>query len=697
MFTQNRWPLVMMVVLVISACTEDAPTPTTSKTPEPASSPPAPSTTPPPLSCGDGTTIDLNCPALPDTNATGTITANLLDYDLWAWNSFIALNWPAADPAMAPPQNASAAPQRGLPDTTDRFAAAAYNATTVWETYKEKREIFLFNQVTNMTSSETPLGWNEEPQYGPSDAQVECCSLGACQGGDVFERHLANASGVHSDTLDETIEVASQARETTSALCNGYTDATTPTLEQCEALFPGPTEAQKAVRPPVGPRVFYQGPNDSQPLPLLYEVKLNRGYFDYVVTDNDFYQVTAVRDYISNNGPVTLPARTSGSNMPLKPGTNAGPNPKHIFGPNTGPINYSAATCLSDYQRGEQQCDAGAIQIKAAWINLENATDAEQQNYHTADVLHYKTNESFPGNICKESATYGLAALHIIQRIHQATRKGGNVGSGKDGNQGIPRGGTFVFASWEHIGNDDPTRLTYTNYAAPGGGLLIPPGPYPRLTPTNGGGLPLTRLYDLLPNTKNANTKVHDAIRAANPDSVWLNYRLIGTQYVAAGPPDPLPPQVSSLPEPGAPTPAGFEYPANSGQPYYMANLVVESNVGLQQFQGLPPQPGPEPEKNEIIKVIPHFQHGNKAVGTGGVTSRFMQGKYQRDAKNLAFRTQQGGTSRAFEYNMGGCMGCHGVAQLSGYSFSFVLLENQYGGAPDTVDKFSIAPVVTPP
>ena len=45
--------------------------------------------------------------------------------------------------------------------------------------------------------------------------------------------------------------------------------------------------------------------------------------------------------------------------------------------------------------------------------------------------------------------------------------------------------------------------------------------------------------------------------------------------------------------------------------------------------------------------------------------------------------------------NMGGCMGCHGVAQTSGHTFSFVSLDGQRGIGVDTLatDLFDPAPV----
>jgi hypothetical protein len=38
---------------------------------------------------------------------------------------------------------------------------------------------------------------------------------------------------------------------------------------------------------------------------------------------------------------------------------------------------------------------------------------------------------------------------------------------------------------------------------------------------------------------------------------------------------------------------------------------------------------------------------------------------------------------------MGGCMGCHGVAQTKGYAFSFVLLDGYLGAVTDTQEHFN--------
>jgi hypothetical protein len=647
--------------------------------------PPSPQTA---LSCNDsGVPLDLRCAALPDTGATGTwVDASgtplspppndpqktpgaYLDYDLWAWNSFIALNWPAVMPSD---QNGW---RRGFPDPTASFATAAPDALAVWETFKEKREVFLFDYVTKTPSNETPLPWNAKPRYGPTTAPVPDCP-NTSSANVRFERHLASASEtrkIYYDTLDETAEVASEARETRDALCAGY--VANPAT-QCDKI--GAPTCCSLHGEPVGPRVW-RGDPYRQPgaEPVLYEVKVNYDYFRYVVDDDNLYYLVAKARSAASQGNINLPARTSSATMPPRAGQQA----SGMKGTNPGPMNYSARACLTP--GSPTPCLAGSVQLKAAWMDISDLSSAEQSSYHTAELLVYVTNHAVPGNICKQPKTFGLVGLHIIQRIHQDFTMGGNQTQ-------PPKGGTYVFATWEHTGADDQ-GFTYANYSgAPPTGNPTSLQPYPNIKQAS--ALPLNRVYPPLASTSRATTLVHKALGCPTSGSVWCNYRLIGVQYAATSTPTPEPTQLDSL----VPQSANIEAPAGSGQPYYLANLVIESNVGLQQFQGLPLTIDPH-----VITVIDHYRGNNP----GNVTSSFSTSKFQRDASNLAFRTHMGGrggggqqpSTPVYEYNMGGCMGCHGVAQLSGYSFSFVLLGNQYGAAPDTQTDFAIPPITKPP
>ncbi len=452
----------------------------------------------------DGGALQLGCPAFPNTTPEAQP-----QWDTFAWNSFIAANWPAVDPAANNEQ-------RGFPDLSQSFATAGNDALLVWETFKEKREVFL------QGSTASPGPWNQAPMYGPVGEDIPPCSGS-----------------------------------------------------------PAP------------------------PAPVA-------------------------------GGPY----RTGAQGQPLAPNKKPGPPPS-LSNSVTG---YSAETCVDDVYRkitpgGDlTPCPTGSIHVKSAWIPLQ---DEDPADYHTAQAAFFKTEN---GKTCVAHATFGLVGLHIIQRIHQ--------GSSADANAD-PLGGTFVFATWEHAGNDE-AGFTYANFF-PGQPFEGPPerGFYPLPS----AALPVARKFPILESTQAVNAAVHAAIAAVAPDSVWLNYQLVGVQFQAVD---------VNAPPPAQPAfPVGPNDPTGIGQPFYLANLVIETNDGLQQFQGLPPLAAP----------ISQFQNVITKNGTL---------QFNRQTPNVAYFGQG--------YNMGGCMGCHGVSEVKGYSFSFVLLGGQQGAGVDTQQSFEVPP-----
>ena len=78
-----------------------------------------------------GTSLSFTIPHDADfSDAPSTIQAIQHDFDVFSWQSFVALNWPTG-----PDGNA---------DPTKMIGATGDNAT-VWDTYKESYEIFLPN------------------------------------------------------------------------------------------------------------------------------------------------------------------------------------------------------------------------------------------------------------------------------------------------------------------------------------------------------------------------------------------------------------------------------------------------------------------------------------------------------------------------------------------------------------------------
>jgi mono/diheme cytochrome c family protein len=115
---------------------------------------------------------------------------------------------------------------------------------------------------------------------------------------------------------------------------------------------------------------------------------------------------------------------------------------------------------------------------------------------------------------------------------------------------------------------------------------------------------------------------VNASAQKAITGSVWENYQLVGVQA--------YPVDYSTL---------NIRTSPADKSTYYLSNLVIESNEELQNFRGA--KNATQPDADNI------FAHG----------------------KNM---------------NMGGCMGCHGVAELNGTDFNF-LIKNSPFTSPEVV------------
>ena len=394
--------------------------------------------------------------------------------------------------------------------------------------------------------------------------------------------------------------------------------------------------------------------NPSQP--VLYEVKVNYDYYNYIL-HNQFY-LDPTSDAAAAAGNVRLPYRTSSKEGPSGSGSpvaDTAVDPTQSCEPqsstSTDPhcvTQYKPTFCTAQYAgitpTGDvDPCLIGSIQIKAGWIPV---VDEDVSRYHTAEAAFFRPDGK--GGTCMDAANFALVGIHVIQRVHA-----GAPGTAKADSTG----GTFVFATWEHVDNDQ-AGFTYANYFQGNG---LEPPPHQGFYPQPASALAVTRKYPILSGTQQVNNAVHQALgcKGSAGDSVWCNYQLVGVQFQAV--------DVNKVPT--DPPPANPNDPTGIGQPLYLANLVIETNDGLQQFQGLPPFPS----------VIAHYEPQVMAKNVNA---------FVRDARNLV----SGGNP----VNMGGCMGCHGVAQLRGFSFSFVLEDGQAGAGVDTEKNFVVPPLPPP-
>ena len=599
---------------------------------------------------------NLVCTAPPSTFATVDLSTNCVStmsplclgqaWDAWAWSSFAALNWPAL--ASSDAGNYPSGFVRGVPDTSKAFRTAQPTDVSVWETFKEKRELF--------NPAALPGAWQQltfDPKYAPefSGGEIQMCASADAvklervkKQPRVFARlRKSPTAGTTENTGDETAEVASPAQESTDDLCAGFTSTTNPTRDYCEKnLYPPQVPGQTSVpytaggpnpqRYPVGPRVFKGAP--AQDHFLYYEVKVNYDYYAYVaqpiivggqtvVTSLNTYS-TAIHQALHNL--IELPVRTGAASV--------GNNPQAV-------LNYSAAKTAATYQSLNQNPGSnpikslpglGSIQLKAAWVPSK-LLDGDPNTYHLTDAVYYKDSPSQPNGLCYDVEQFGLIGLHIIQRVH----------AGAPGGAPEAAGGTYIFATWEHQSIGNGAGYSYVNYSKFAHNTEVP-------FPNTAAGLAVARLKPYpLPTTQALDVQV----KADLPNAVWKNYRLIGTQFMAMDVGDPNAEQRSTA----------------AGQPLYLANLVIETNRGLQQFQGQPPGQAP-----------------NANFAGNGVPKNYQF--FQPTETNMSFAKKA--------INMGGCMGCHGVAQTQGFSFSFVLQDGNKGLIPDTGTSIAIPPVQPP-
>ncbi len=579
--------------------------------------------------------IDINTIAPPNTNPKAQP-----DFDIFAWNSFIALSWPAIEPDQ------SNGYIRGIPDTSKSFATAQSGDLLVWETFKEKREIF--NQTTT-TGADTLLPWNAPIDYGDLVPATD----------DTISAPYGTPS-----TLIRTFH-QSRKQLTPITSFNAFDETAEVGSEVLEAHYPDSTTVNPILHRPVGPRVWKGVPSDSTP--VLYEVKLNYDYYNYVKA-NEYYTdnlagITAAADAAQ----IRLPYRTSSAYGPK--GQSAGDK----YAIKTG---YDQSYTASQYdsinsslmEKNNVPPLIGSMQFKAAWVMLDPAKD-DVSKYHTSEALYY---QSVNGQPVAFEGLFGLIGLHIIQRVHLTNNEA-------DAN---PTGGTFIFATWEHTSlRADTTLYTYSNYYNPevdpgadtlaNGDYKYPQGFYPPINRTldNDGVYEVKAKFPIISNAGNTmapgTAEVNSMVHSMLPDgSVWKNYQLVGTQFVA------IDVNSSSLMEAAGKSsryPVTENDPQGIGLPVYLANVVIETNEGLQHFQGQPPG------------TLPIANYEGAGVGVNN-TNNFL-----RNNNNTSFNRTA--------YNMGGCMGCHGVAQSKGFSFSFVLLGGREGAKTDTETNFEIPPL----
>lgn len=280
---------------------------------------------------------------------------------------------------------------------------------------------------------------------------------------------------------------------------------------------------------------------------VLYQAKVNRDEYNYIYTH---YPKKAALDS----------ARLYTQRMISE---------NHYYYPGV----KNSCNCPDNYQGVSLPCGnkqtgrIGAMEVKTAWRELTPKDTASL--FLTRTVVYFRQ-DAATKKVYYDNKTYALIGLHII---HKTT----NYES-------------FVFATWEHK-RVEQDAMGYQLLDSKGNHT----GPLVKS---------FSRLHPVSAIADSSTSYAHRKLRAMNPNSIWLNYRLIGVQAV----------------------------PTNDTTSFnfFLSNYVVESDPTLNDFHG-----------SGI--GMPH--------------------------NGLANTLYRGDT-----LTMGGCQGCHGVAQITlGTDFSFLL------------------------
>jgi len=524
---------------------------------------------------------------------------NLQNAALFAWQEFIALNWPAV------PQT-GALNTRDTPDTSKKFGDPTYNGPLVWHTFRGKVEIYpgTGNPPGYVNNSGASYGYDARPQY-------------------IYQSGSVANGGVG-----------------------------TPTGQVLPFSSPGPVSPTPWINldenSEIGVTTMYAGINPIAPVPgqiILFLAKANRTEYNYVAANQWWNNATGNRQAAINNTQTYITDK--------------------VQDPPAGSPNYVSFPY-------------GTIELKAAWRKL-TPTEISSKKFYTTRVRYYRTipsgpNQGKPGYV---NDVFGLVALHINHKTPSAPYfvyatfsqadnildVNGNPVETVDGQllppyqnanpmdpkivaQNATSADPATTSSVEHFSPLTSTtqpqkRLFYVNTPT------TPPPP-----PTTQGKVAVNRrVHNIPPEIIGINKAAHSAIAAYNQQqgiqsSPWPYYKLVNVQYV----PYDKPPGTTYQGIPGGPDPST----------YYQANEVVETDYVLQVFSGqFQPQLSPPNAQANINNLITDYQPDGTPF------------------KNVSF-TGKG-------YLMGGCMGCHGNAQIAGANFSFIFARGPVP-SPETDD-----------
>lgn len=569
----------------------------------------------------DSTPIVIS-PDLPSDIPGGAPNADLTDAASFAWQQFIALNWPAMSGV------------RDTPDTSALFGDPTFDGPLVWHTFRHKVEIY-------PGQGAAPPGFvNDSSQSFGYDSRPPQYTYGTGVG-----------SGASTGSGNGIIPA-----------CSGQTPVTDPAFINLDEVSQIGLAAMFAGNAPETVS------GNSDPQLIRYLAKANRQHYEYVVDP------TAVDPGNPNANPLwNHPSCTSGSTNTYCVAVD---NFVAVANGNGTPTSLPGFVVDFPF---------GAMEVKAAWREL-TSTEKQSGRFYQTTVRYYEGGSpTSRADVCYREAEWGLVGLHLEQKI--------------------PSAGIFVFATFEQadniltssgatvennhgtvinntVLNGDPTTplLTYSDGTPPSlttdGSSCDDPGSllfyqeqtnvFPGLP--SGNICQNRRDREIPTEVVSVNTEAQKVISSYNvmngiTGSPWANYLLVNIQW-----------QPFDKSEISSSTATNNRDPST----FYLNNIVIETDYTLQSFSGRiygNPAFGDDTSKGGPPTDLPaNFNNFNNRTT--------FQNVLVFDDSTTGLKE---GSTLTNTYNMGGCMGCHGNAQITGTDFSFILGEGRVT-APDTPD-----------
>ncbi len=360
---------------------------------------------------------------------------------------------------------------------------------------------------------------------------------------------------------------------------------------------------------------------------IRFLAKTNKVAYDYV-THNGYYG--------KNRGPINTEKNNITNVVQANAAKSSYEGVAHVTGP---------AKTIS--------FPVGSVEIKTGWRKL--GSNDNQDTFLKSNVRYYKTEneEACYVESQNQNETWGMLALHIIQKTETYPDHFTFATFGHNMNIVDANGKALEDPSGKPLSSVKETEpcLSNTPASVQNGQfhpqIILPKTancerPGSRLYYANnkkhptpqGPGCFQNRWNPIPSKVQTVNVAVQAQLASYGP---FAHYRLVSVQW----------------------KPFGYGSISTTNQDfdpavYYLANEVVETNYNLQRFRG---------QLGRTNGWISDFGDPNQPNTAAGVKNRPYTNTFINDGQSQNW----------IAYNMGGCMGCHGVAQLFGGDFSFLL------------------------